>query len=66
MNELIKKELEKNKGKTILIFLKKGFRYEGKILKVTEDAVKIFDSSRDKNFVISLDNIGTIEEVKDD
>ena len=66
MNELIKNELEKNLGRIVLVFLKdSGFRFEGKILNVDEEFLKIYDIKSESERFIALDSIGNLE-VKND
>ena len=61
--ELIKKELSDNIGKWVLIFLKNGFRFEGRIIKVGDNAVKIYDKIKgDKVIVLSI--IASVEKGK--
>jgi len=62
MNELIKNELEKNLGRIVLVFLKgSGFRFEGKILNVDEEFLKIYDIKSESERFIALDSIGNLE-----
>ncbi len=60
MSELLRKELEGNKGKDILIFLKNGFRYEGKLLDFDDSFVKIndFRSGEELISLTSIERVG--------
>lgn len=59
MNELVKRELEKNKGKIVLMFLKNGFRYRGKVLDLDDSFVKINDFKSGEELIC----IGSIERI---
>lgn len=60
MSELIKKELKI--GKVFLIFLKNGFRYEGRIIDIDNNFVKLFDFKSKSNRLISINSIENIED----
>jgi len=59
MSELVKQELEKNKEKVVLVFLKNGFRYRGKILDFDDSFVKILDF-RSGEEIIAISSIERI------
>ena len=61
MSELVKRELEKNKENIVLLFLKNGFRYRGKVLEVDDSFVKIddFKSGEELICISSIERIST-------
>ncbi|MHA1471087.1 MAG: LSM domain-containing protein [Candidatus Asgardarchaeia archaeon] len=56
MSEIIKEELNKNIGKIVLIFLKNGFRYKGKLIALDNDFLKINDFKSGVE-IISIDSV---------
>lgn len=61
MRELIKESLSVSVGKTVLIFLKNGFRFEGKILGCDHEFVKIHDFKRNSVKLIKINEINEAE-----
>jgi len=62
MSELIKKRLNKNIGKRVLIFLHNNFRYEGKITGCDNEYLEILEPRGYK--IIKIDEIKEVE-IKD-
>lgn len=58
MNEILKKEMQRNKNKEIIIFLKNNFRYKGKVVDCDDKAVKIIDRKYG-SMLIAFDNISS-------
>lgn len=68
MSEIIKKRLEKSKGKDIKIFLHNNFRYFGKLKDFDEDYIEIFDYKSNSYKIIEIIEIKELEvkEVEND
>ena len=59
--EILKQRLKKSIGKNILIFLKNGFRYEGKITNSDDFYVEILDKKIDGFKILEISKISDIE-----
>ena len=64
MSEIIRKRLERSKGKDIEIFLHSNFRYFGKLKDFDEKYVEIFDYRSNSYKIIEILDIKELE-VKD-
>jgi len=64
MSEIIKKRLEKSKGKNIKIFLINNFRYFGLLKDFDKKYVEIFDYKSNSYKIIKIEEIKDLE-VKD-
>lgn len=60
MSEIVRYELEQNKDKIVLVFLKNGFRYNGTVLAVDDSFLKLKDL-RSGVELISLSSIERIQ-----
>ena len=48
-------------GKTIKLFLKNGFKYEGRLIAVCEDFIEIFDYKIQLNKILRIVDIADLE-----
>ena len=55
MNELIKQRIKQSIGKYVKIFLKNGFRYEGKITNCDDNYVEILEEKRGYKIIQLID-----------
>lgn len=53
----IPNELE---GHEVLLFNKKGFRYKGKVMKISERFIEIFDFKSNQTKLIAIDDIAEV------
>jgi len=65
MSEIINNRLRENIGKTILIFLNNGFRFEGKVTNCDREYLEILDYKTNNYKIIILSDIKEME-VKND
>lgn len=61
VSELIKESLSTSIGKVVLVFLKNGFRFEGKVLGCDEEFLKIYDFKRRSEKFIKINDISEAE-----
>ena len=64
MSDVIKKRLSESSGKTIKLFLKNGFKYEGRLTNFDNEWVEILDY-KSKSFIlkriIDVNNVEILE-----
>jgi small nuclear ribonucleoprotein (snRNP)-like protein len=65
MSEILNKRLKESKNKNVIIFLKNGFRFEGKLLNFDEIYVEILDRKLNDIKVIEIEKISELNLVKD-
>jgi len=61
MSEIIKKRVEANIGKVVLIFLNNNFRFEGKLTGCDNDYLEMLDFKSDSYRIIKFSEIKELE-----
>jgi len=64
MSEIITERLKKSIGKNVIIFLKNGFRFEGKITNCDDSYVEILDIKLKDFKIIEINNISDLNLMK--
>lgn len=61
MSEIIKKRVKESLGKTILIFLRNNFRFEGKLINCDDKYLEILDYKTNSYKIFAYGEIKEIE-----